>query len=80
MKKNNIIIAAIIVLALAAIGIGFWLFSKSAISPSVPIIPVGKESEISGDTTAVINQELNDVDFGDLDAEFKDIDADLKNL
>lgn len=80
MNKNNIIIAAIIVLVLALIGISVWFFSKPVVSPSAPIIPVGEKSEINGDTTAAINQKLNTADLGDLDAGFKDIDADLKNL
>lgn len=78
--NKNIIIIAIIVLVLAVIGIGFWFFSKSDVSPLAPIIPVGEESKINGDTTAAIEQELNDANLGDLDAEFNDIDAELKNL
>ena len=78
--NKNIIIIAIIVLVLVVIGIGFWLFSKSDISPSAPIIPVGEESKINGDTTAAINQELPSADLDDLDAGFQEIDADLKNL
>ncbi len=82
--NKNIIIIAIIVLILAAIGIGFWFFLKQAVSPGemppVIFIPAREKSGINGDTASAINQELNSADIGDLDAEFKDIDAELKNL
>lgn len=80
--NKNIIIAIVIILILAILGLGlwywYWLFQRVEIVPT-PAVPTVEESAV-GDTTGVINQELEGIDVNGLDPTFKEIDAELENL
>lgn len=69
MKKTIIIIAIIVVVVILA----FTALRKQATAPVV-------ETPLGEDTTAAIEQGLEAVDLGDLDAEFQAIDQDLNSL
>lgn len=74
MRKNIIIIIIIVIIALA---IWLWQSQREVSAPGTVgdvILPV------EGDTTDVINQQLQSIDISDLEAEFQAIDSDLKNL
>lgn len=79
--NKNIIIAIVIILILAVFGAGLWYWQnqRAEISP-VPSVPAAEEVPAVGDTTGVINQELEGVDVNGLDPNFKEIDAELENL
>ncbi|TSC89247.1 MAG: hypothetical protein G01um10143_628 [Parcubacteria group bacterium Gr01-1014_3] len=62
---------AIVVLAVVVI-LGFWLMGPSAEAPS--------DTASEADTTAMISQELDSVNLGDLDKEMQDVTAELNNL
>lgn len=73
MKKTLTIIIVLAVLAVLII----WLVTRT----SAPTIgPEGATDVLGGDTTSAINEDLNSLDLGDLDAEFEQIDADLNQL
>lgn len=65
MKKVLMLLVLVAVVAL-----GVWLFRSSP--------EVAKES--ATDTTASINEQLGNVDLGDLDKEFQSVDSDLNTL
>ena len=66
--KNALIVLVIIVLALLGI-----VYYKSQMSEPAPIVQ-------EPDDTAAIQEDLAEVDLGDLDAEFSGIDSDLNSL
>ena len=71
--KNIVLLIGIAVVAVLL----FWFWQQG-------VIPFGQQTEepagIEGDTTQEIQQQLDEVDLGDLDAEFQDIDKDLESL
>ncbi|HHE67512.1 MAG TPA: hypothetical protein ENL33_00400 [Candidatus Parcubacteria bacterium] len=73
-------LAAIILL------LGVWHWWKEEISayfegmPYPSGVSVSVSKSVPEDTTKAINQELNNIDIGDLDAEFEAIDQDLNSL
>lgn len=72
MKKALTIIIVLVILAVLVI----WLVSKT----SAPGGPADADEILGQDTTSAINEQLESLDLGDLDAEFQEIDADLNQL
>lgn len=72
MKKTLTIVIILVVVAVLVI----WL----AIRTSAPAGPADTAEILGQDTTPAINEQLNSLDLGDLDAEFQQIDADLNQL
>ncbi|MEK7537168.1 MAG: hypothetical protein AAB584_01875 [Patescibacteria group bacterium] len=78
-------ILLIIIVIIAAIA-GFWLWSSNKSdegllesTPSAEGLP--QLPEVSeGDTTSQIQEDLDNIDLGDIDKQFENIDADLNNL
>lgn len=70
-----------VVVIIAVVLVGWWMLSRPAAAPQNP---AGSETQTSnlpaGDSVVEVNQILDSVDTGDLDAEFQAIDADLNNL
>lgn len=73
MKNKALIVVLLVVVVLVVV---YLLLSQRGYVPAVP--EVGAPA--ADDTTAVINQGLEGVDLGDLDAEFQAIDQELNNL
>ncbi len=71
--KNIVFLVGIAVIAVLL----FWFWQQG-------VIPFGQQTEepagTEGDTTQEIQQQLDEVDLGDLDTEFQDIDKDLESL
>lgn len=80
-KKFPIVYIAIgIVVVLAGLGIWYWQIQKSKTAiPSSVVIPA-TQSTAKEDSVSTVNQELNNIDIGDLDKEFQAIDTDLNSL
>lgn len=82
-KKNLIFFIVGVAIVLA---IWYWQAQKGKIIVPLDNIPAASEtnqqdsSAIGGDTTSVINQELDSIDISDLDKEFQTIDSDLNSL
>lgn len=75
-------IILIIIIALAALA-GWWFWQSGQLEApqqldtgTLPNLPEVSEE----DTTGQIQDDLEQVDLGDIDAEFEDIDVDLNNL
>ena len=82
-KKIFILFAIFVVLVL--VGIMWWLFIKEAPQSQVPLTPAiappsPPEFASEDDRSAVIEQDLETVDLGNIEGEFKEIDQDLKTL
>lgn len=73
MKK---IIWIIIIIAVAAAGYWFWNSRKQLDRGGLPQLPAVSEE----DTTTQIQQDLEQIDPGDIDEQFESIDAELNNL
>lgn len=71
MKKTLWIIGAIIVI------VALWWLVRSGGNLELPQLPGVSEK---GDTSAEIQQGLEEINLGDIDKEFESIDADLNNL
>ncbi|HXF43959.1 MAG TPA: hypothetical protein VNK70_00555 [Candidatus Paceibacterota bacterium] len=72
MKKLFWVIIIVIVVI-----IGFLLWGNDASRVSAP---TGSEVVPGNDTTGAINQDLENLELGDLNQEFETIDADLNQL
>lgn len=72
MRKTLWIIGAVI-----AIGVLWWIL-RSGENLELPQLPLPGVSE--EDTAGKIQQDLEQIDLGDIDKEFESIDADLNNL
>ena len=77
MIKKLLIIIIVVGLAVA---IGVFFFGKSSEPVPAPAPSAVPDATIESDSTASINQDLVDLDLGDLNADFKGIDADLNSL
>ncbi len=74
MKKTLWIIIVVAVIAALA-----WLWQSGIYRPSTQGLPqLPRVSET--DTTIQIQQDLDQIDVGDIDQQFKSIDADLNGL
>ena len=69
-----------IIVIIGVIIAGWWLWSSRSgqgpASEGLPLLPEVSEK----DTTAVIQQNLEQIDLGDIDQEFQSIDAELNGL
>lgn len=76
-KKSSVIIIIGAIVVLAVLGIWYWKIQTPPVSEKTnePQQSVKKE-----DSTSAIDQELNSIDIGDLNAEFQTIDSDLNSL
>ena len=74
MNTKNIILL-IVVVAVAVLL--FWMWQQG-------VLPFGQQAEApateQGDTTAAVQEQLDAVHLGDLDAELQGIDTDLNSL
>ncbi len=80
-NKNTmwLIVGALLVLLL--LGAQAWQKSKEAIAPITPTTQEIKTAEQPAqDSTLVIEQELQAVDLGDIDAEIQTTEPDLQSL
>lgn len=76
-KKSLVIIIIGAIVVLAALGIWYWKIQ----TPSVPEKTSAPQQSVKKeDSTSAIDQELNSIDIGDLNAEFQTIDTDLNSL
>ena len=71
MKKLFWIIIIIVVVLIL-----WWLWQSGGDLRNLPQLPGVSEE----DTTTQIQQDLNQIDLGDIDQEFQSIDTDLNNL
>ena len=67
-----------LIIAIVAIAVGYWLWnSKWQVgTEGLPQLPAVSEE----DTAAQIQQDLEQIDLGDIDQQFESIDAELNNL
>lgn len=89
-NKKNIIIPVIVglIVVLIFLGIWYWLVQKKSVVPQevtptvAPSQPPAAVQPVppKEDSVSAINQELNNLDIGNLDQEFQTIDADLNSL
>ena len=87
MNKNFYTTIAIVVGVVVVAGLVLWSMKSNTTSPAPedePVIDVFEPQSStptgSTDSTSSINQSLNELDLGDLDAEFQQVDADLNSL
>ena len=74
---NRKTIYAILIAALVLIlGGGAWWLYRESVKPA----PIDGQIELSGDTTKEIDEALNDIDIGEVDAELTDIDKAIEEL
>lgn len=80
---NKTLLVVIVIIAAAA---GFWLWNsnkseKTSLEPAPGAEGLPQLPEVSGgDTTKGIQQDLDQIDLGDIDKQFENIDAGLNNL
>lgn len=77
MTKNTLIVVVVIVLALLAIV--YFRVQKPVDYEPQPVRTSTSPSP-ADDTTAAINNDLGEIDLGDIDGEFDAIDSDLNSL
>ncbi|MBI1984645.1 MAG: hypothetical protein HYS60_00855 [Candidatus Wildermuthbacteria bacterium] len=70
---NTKIVIGIVILLLLALGLWWWQ-SGNLVSLQ------GPATQGPNDTTGTIQQDLNSLDLGDLDAEFQEIDSNINQL
>lgn len=84
-KKSFIIfiVIGVIIVILTGLGIWYWQSQKNEVVAPAVNIPAASVTDqlspniIEGDSTSVINQELDNIGINDLNKEFQSIDADL---
>lgn len=76
---KKIIISIIAVAMVIALGIGFWFWNKTKIQ-KVPALPTQATEQTNGNSAKSINQELDNLDIGNIDKEFQDIDKNINSL
>lgn len=60
---------------------GYWLWNSRWQQPAVPESALPAAPEVSQeDTTTAIQEDLEQIDLGDIDEQFQQIDAELNNL
>ncbi|MEW5805117.1 MAG: hypothetical protein AB1721_00070 [Patescibacteria group bacterium] len=83
MNKKKILLAIGLVVLLLGIGLYFyWQTNRQkGLEQAVPSAePIPLEEITSGDTSSAIQQEIENIDLGDLDSELQAIDQELENL
>lgn len=76
-KKGHWTVAVVVIVAVVGLFLVWWYVDRMGFNP-LPSVGVGTPSEET--KINQINQELERVDVGDLDAEFEAIDSDLNSL
>ncbi|MBI4993720.1 hypothetical protein HZC33_02055 [Candidatus Wolfebacteria bacterium] len=86
-KKSPVVFIVIgIIVILVGLGIWYWQIQKSEIiapSTNVSAIPEAAQPTqmiVKEDSVSAANQELNNINVGDLNTEFQTIDTDLNSL
>lgn len=75
--NKNVLIIILVVVVLVILGVIFFRPGTPVTAPTTGETP---GATLSPDSTGAINQELESVDLGNLDAEFQSIDSDLNSL
>jgi len=75
--NKNVLIIILIVVVLVILGVVLLRPGTPVTAPTTGEVP---GVQLAPDSTGAINQELESVDLGDLDAEFQSIDSDLNSL
>ena len=73
-KKKNVLIALAVLAAAVVLGIWWWRSQPSN------VFNISAPPTVAPDSSSAINQEVEGLDIGDLDAEFQQIDAELNQL
>ncbi|MDP3014926.1 MAG: hypothetical protein Q8N28_00660 [bacterium] len=82
-KKYSIVLIIGVVVILIGLGVWYWQSQEEKIitpPATVPTAPATAPATVKEDSTSAINQELDNIDVGDLDKEFQAIDTDLNSL
>ncbi len=69
---RTLIWAGVVVIAAVIV---YLLLGQKGEAPTEPVDQIGQQ-----DTTTAVQEQLNSIDTGNLDAELKDIDSQLNNL
>ncbi|MDO8496676.1 MAG: hypothetical protein Q7S43_04495 [bacterium] len=74
--KNYLFLAIILVIGVVSF-MAWWYINQMKV-----VVPVTNQPEVNQEARedAVLNNEIQQTDLGDLDAEFKSIDSDLNSL
>jgi hypothetical protein len=93
MNMNKTVVIAVIAGGVLILGVGlvFVLSSGSspeypgvspqpAVSPQAEVSPPAEAEQLQEDTTVRIDEDLEEIDLGDLEEEFSDIDSDLESI
>jgi len=79
MNKNLYTTLGIVTLVVVLLLLVFWYMGSG--TPEVsPVDNSGLEGTVIDDSTDSINQSLDEVDLGNVDAEFQEVDSELENL
>lgn len=78
--NKTILISVVVILAIAAIVVFLFIGRKKEGVPSPVSQPSPAAEVLPEDSTASINQAIEETETIDLDKEFKDIDTDLQSL
>ena len=78
---NKTLLIIIILIAVIVVG-GIWWWTKSKAPSPGPSTPSTPQTELQppADSTAAINQSLNQVDLGDVDTDLQKLDSDINSL
>ena len=69
------------IIIIVIIAAGYWLWNAKWGSESLPESALPEVPEVSQeDTTTAIQQNLEQIDLGDIEGQFQNIDANLNNL
>ena len=69
------------IIIIVVIATGYWLWNAKWGSESLPESALPEVPEVSQeDTTTAIQQNLEQIDLGDIEGQFQNIDANLNNL
>gem|GEM_PF-2525202 len=80
-NKNTtwLVVGALLVLFL--LGMQAWQKPKGAATPTTPTTPeMNTVEQPAEDSTSIIDQELQTIDLGDIDAEIQTTESDLQSL
>lgn len=70
-----------IIVIIVIVAAGWWLWNAKWQQPAVPESALPEVPEVSQeDTTTAIQEDLEQIDLGDIDEQFEQIDAELDNL
>lgn len=69
-----------IIVIIAVIAVGYWLWNSKWDQPGVESVLPQLPEVSEEDSTAAIQQDLEQIDLGDIEGQFQNIDAELNNL